>query len=185
MTLGEIMTDNDILRLSREAGFLHSALTYTEKIVFDASFRPYCEEDLCGLYGKNYTCPPSSGTPEQMEARVRAYKRALVVSSEWHIEDLSLQNEIDSAREWHNSAMLCLIGKFKREGLDGLMIGAGACTLCKPCRLTLGKPCASPDIRYSCMAAYCIHVKLLADECNMNYDYTDGILPFFGLYVFN
>ena len=40
-------------------------------------------------------------------------------------------------------------------------------------------------MQYSCMAAYCIHVKKLAEDCGMNYDYKDGILPFFGMYVFD
>ena len=47
-----------------------------------------------------------------------------------------------------------------------------------------GKPCRFPEFRYSCMSAYCIYVKKLAEACGMVYDYKDGILPYFGMYVF-
>lgn len=182
---GEKASDDAILKLAAEFGFLQSSLICTDKLVFDASFRPYCEEDVCGLYGKNHTCPPICGTPQEMEDKVRAYKKALVVRTAWHIEDLSVEALIDEARDKHNSAMMKLTERLRADGHDGLMIGAGACTLCRPCRAVLGKPCAFPNWRYSCMAAYCIHVKRLAEECNMVYDYKDGILPFFGLYAFN
>ena len=43
----------------------------------------------------------------------------------------------------------------------------------------------APDMMYSCMSAYCIFAKKLAEDCNMNYDYKDKILPFFGMYVFD
>ena len=33
--------------------------------------------------------------------------------------------------------------------------------------------------------ANCIFVKKLAKDCNMNYDYKNKILPFFGMYVFD
>ena len=39
------------------------------------------------------------------------------------------------------------------------MIGASGCSLCTPCALAEGLPCRFPDLRYSCMSAYCIFVK--------------------------
>ena len=111
------MNRTEIIEMANAEGFHDAEIIDTDKIVFDALFRPYCEENLCGQYG--------------------------------------------------------------------VMIGASGCTLCKPCKLTSGEPCAFPDMMYSCMAAYCIWVKKLAEDCNMNYDYKDKILPFFGMYVFD
>ena len=37
--------------------FSAAAVVDTADIVFDPSFRPYCEENLCGQYGANYSCP--------------------------------------------------------------------------------------------------------------------------------
>ena len=179
------MKETEIIKLSLAEGFKQAEIIETEKIVFDAAFRPYCEENLCGQYGVNYSCPPDCGTPDQMKQKVLAHKKALVVSTEWEIEDFSQTDKLKEAKSLPNAAMLSLIKKLKTDGHDGFMIGASGCTLCKPCKLTSGDPCAFPDMMYSCMSAYCIYVKKLAKDCNMNYDYKNKILPFFGMYVFD
>ena len=47
------------------------------------------------------------------------------------------------------------------------------------------KPCRYPDLYYSCMSAYCIFVRRLAEQCGMEYDCGPGLLAFFGMYVFD
>ena len=47
------------------------------------------------------------------------------------------------------------------------------------------EPCVFPDLMYSCMSAYCIFVKKLADTCGMEYTPGDGLIAFFGMYVFD
>ncbi len=182
---GGAMTDLEIKELSLSEGFYQAEIISTDRIVFDASFRPYCEENLCGQYGINHSCPPACGTPEEMKQRVLAHKKALVVCTRWEIEDFSQTERIKEVKTSHNNAMFRVIKKMREQGHNGLMIGSSGCTLCKPCKLGLGEKCNHPELMYSCMSAYCIYVKKLAEECNMNYDYKDGILPFFGMYIFD
>lgn len=179
------MTDFEIIKVALGEGFHGAEIIDTEKIVFDEAFRPYCEENLCGQYGANYSCPPDCGTPEQMKRRVLAHKRALVVSTEWEIENFTDKEKIKVAKKSHNDAMFRVIKKLRCDGHNGFMIGASGCTLCQPCKITKGEPCSFPDLRYSCMSAYCIYVKKLAEDSGLNYDYKNGILPFFGVYVFD
>lgn len=179
------MNKAEIIALSLAEGFHGAEIVDTEQIVFDAAFRPYCAENLCGQYGANYSCPPDCGTPEQMKQKVLAHKKALVVTTEWKIEDFSQTERFKEAKNFHNAAMFRLIPKLKAEGHDGFMIGASGCSLCKPCKRMSGEPCEHPELMYSCMSAYCIYVKKLAETCRMNYDYRNKILPFFGMYVFD
>lgn len=58
------MKNNLMIDMALKEGFSDAALVDTDDIVFDASFRSYCEENLCGQYGANYSCPPSCGTPK-------------------------------------------------------------------------------------------------------------------------
>ena len=51
--------------------------------------------------------------------------------------------------------------------------------------MTQGEKCRFPEFQFSCMSAYCIFVKKLADVCGMDYDCGPGLLPFFGMYVFD
>ena len=179
------MDKNEIIELSLSEGFHQAEIINTEKIIFDAVFRPYCEENLCGQYGANHSCPPGCGTPEQMKKRVLSHKKALVLQTERKIEDFTQTDKLKEAKTLHNAAMLRVIKKMRAEVYNGVMIGASGCSLCKPCKLVNGEPCAYPDTMYSCMSAYCIYVKRLAEDCGMNYDYKDGILSFFGMYVYN
>ena len=176
------MTDDQIIQLAYGEGFAAAAVTDTDKIVFDPAFRPYCAENLCGQYGVNHSCPPDCGTPEEMKARVLAHRKALVLQSIWEISDFSDQPAIKAAKRAHNEAEIRLIRQLRAQGCDGLIVGASGCALCSPCAK---KPCRFPDYQYSCMSAYCVFVKKLADLCGMEYDCGDGLLAFFGMYIFD
>lgn len=179
------MTENEIMQEALAQGFSAAAVVDTGKIVFDPAFRPYCAENLCGQYGANYSCPPTCGSPEEMRAKVLAYRRALFLQSEWQVPDLSDKKQWHTCKDAHNAAMHTLLAKLRGAGLVGFMIGASACTLCRPCRMGRGEACPYPQKRFSCLSAYCIYVKHLAEECHIRYDYQNGILPFFGMYVFD
>lgn len=172
-------------RYAAEEGFAAAAVANTEDIVFDPSFRPYCQENLCGQYGINYSCPPDCGTPEEMKQRILAHKKALVLQTIWEISDYSDKPALKKAKAAHNAGTIRLVKRLRAEGLDGLIVGSGGCALCSPCVLPEGGPCRFPDLRYSCMSAYCIFVKKLADRCGLEYDCGNGLIALFGMYVFD
>lgn len=179
------MTDNEMIVLAEDAGFAAAAVVDTGAIVFDPMFRPFCAENLCGQYGVNYSCPPDCGTPEEMKRRVLAHKKALVLQTIWEIPDLTDKKVIRHAKQTHNAAAIRLMQRLRRDGHPGFLVGASGCALCSPCALKNGQPCAYPDLRYSCMSAYCIFVRKLAEHCGMEYDCGEGLIAFFGMYVFD
>ena len=174
-----------IIQQAKELGFDNAVAVKTSEIVFDPSFRPYCEDNYCGQFAANYCCPPFCGTPDEMKERVLKYQNAVLLQMQFEIKDFSQKDKLKQAKNKHNGAMIKIIKKLKENGVDCLMMGSGGCSLCTPCNLSLSKPCPFVDLRYSCMSAYCVFVKKLAESCNINYDYKDGILPFFGLIAVN
>lgn len=100
------MTEQTMIDLALQERFAAAVMVDTKDIVFDPIFRPCCEENLCGQYGVNYTCPPDCGSPEEMEARVRAHKRALVLQTIWEIPDPSDNAATKQAKKAHNAAQL-------------------------------------------------------------------------------
>lgn len=180
-----MMHNEDILNLAYAEGFAAAAFIDPQEIVFDPSFRPYCEENLCGQYGVNHSCPPDCGSPNEMKARLLAHKKALVLQTIWEISDYSDAPAIKQAKGAHNAAEIRLVKKLREMGHDGIIVGASGCALCSPCARKLGEPCRIPEFKYSCMSAYCIFVKKLADACGMEYTPADGLLAFFGMYVFD
>ena len=178
------MKDEYLVACAVEEGFAGAAVISTDQIVFDPAFRPYCEENLCGQYGVNYTCPPGCGSPEEMKQKLLAHKKALVLQTMWE-GDYSDGPAMKQGKSVHNAAAVRLLKRLRRAGCEGFLVGVSGCSLCKPCRMGKGEPCAFPDLRWSCMSAYCIFVKKLADTCGLEYTPGDGIIAFFGMFVFD
>lgn len=179
------MTWEEMTSMAAEEGFAAAVVTDTKDIPFDPSFRPLCAENLCGKYGVNYSCPPDCGTPDEMRARIQAHRHALVLQTIWEIADYSDSKAIKAAKKEHNAATLRLLGRLRRADVPGFPVGASGCALCETCAITEKKPCRYPDLYYSCMSAYCIFVRRLAEQCGMEYDCGPGLLAFFGMYVFD
>lgn len=98
-----------------------------------------------------------------------------------------IENPLDDsltkpAKGKHNKLTREWIGK---AGMPGLMIGASGCNLCDPCAIVDGQPCRFPKQKFSCMSAYCIFVRDLAEKCGMDYDCGPGIVAFFSMYCFS
>ena len=179
------MTWEEMTSIAAEEGFAAAVVTDTKDIPFDPSFRPLCAENLCGKYGVNYSCPPDCGTPDEMRARIQAHRHALVLQTIWEIADYSDSKAIKAAKKEHNAATLRLLGRLRRADVPGFPVGASGCALCETCAIVEHEPFRYPDLYYSCMSAYCIFVRRLAEQCGMEYDCGPGLLAFFGMYVFD
>lgn len=177
------MTDQQLIDAALAEGFAAAAVVNTDQIPFDPSFRPYCAENLCGQYAVNYSCPPDCGSFEEMRDRVLARRRALVLQSIWEISDYSDAPAIKQAKSTHNGAAIALMKKLCAAEVPGFLVGASGCALCSPCMAKSGQPCRFPDLRYSCMSAYCVFVRKLCERCGLEYDCGPGLLGFFGMYV--
>ena len=179
------MTWEEMTSMAAEEGFAAAVVTDTKDIPFDPSFRPLCAENLCGKYGANYSGPPDCGTPDEMRVRIQAHRHALVLQTIWEIADYSDSKAIKAAKKEHNAATLRLLGRLRRADVPGFPVGASGCALCETCAIVEKKPCRYADLYYSCMSAYCIFVRRLAEQCGMEYDCGPGLLAFFGMYVFD
>ena len=179
------MTDQELTDLALNAGFSGAHVVNTGDLVFDPSFRPYCAQNLCGQYGANYSCPPDCGSPEQMKEKILAHRKALVMESIWEITNYQDKPAIKKGKATHNHWQLQILDAARSQGLEGFLVGASGCSLCTPCRIKTGEPCAFPDLRWSCMSAYCIYVKKLADLCGMAYDSGPGHVSFYGMFVYD
>lgn len=176
------MTESEMVALAQTEGFC-AAVIDTGEIEFDPQFRDFCAENLCGKYGANYSCPPDCGSPEEMRRRILAYPRALVFQSVWPLPDVQDSAAVRDAKRRHNLGMLRVIDRLRAEGHGGLMAGASNCILCARCAILDRKPCPFPDRRFSCLSAYCIFVRKLAERCGMEYVTEPGTIAFFGLYA--
>lgn len=179
------MNNQELINLALQEGFEKAAVVKTSDIPFDFSFRKYCAADVCGMYGKNYSCPPDCGSPEEMRQRVINKSKALVLQSVWKIQCIEDELIVRNARFRHNAMSIEVLGRLQEMKYNGFLIGASYCMLCGDCKLMKNQLCPHEDIRYSCLSAYCICAKGLAEMCDMQYEIKDCNVSFFGLYVYD
>lgn len=178
------MTDQPLLALAEAEGF-QAAMIAPGDIPTDPKFRAFCEENLCGHYGANYSCPPDCGSPEALHEALLAEEQALVVSAVWEIGSYANKDAVRHARLSHNAAVLRLMEQLRKLGFEGFCAGYNGCPLCTPCKRQEGQPCAHPDRRISCLSAYCVDVAQLAGRCGLPFAWEDQRLHLFGLLAFH
>ena len=61
-----------------EAEGCRAGITKVEDIQFEPEFRKACEANSCGNYGKCWMCPPDAGPIDELIARAKTYRYALV-----------------------------------------------------------------------------------------------------------
>ena len=177
------MQEHEIIKLAEEMGFT-AAYIDTADVVQDPSFRKFCEDNLCGKYNANYSCPPDCGTVDEVQQRLKAGKRALVLQSIWEIGSYDNKDEIQKSKKTHNAAILRFTETLRQAGHKGFCLGYGGCPLCDPCKRVNNEPCAHPEQKISCMSAYCIDVAKLAEKCGLEFAWVPEKLFLFGMYIF-
>lgn len=178
------MTDKELINLAKSEGFT-AVLTTPDKLPIDPKFRVYCEENLCGNYNANYSCPPDCGTVEELQKKVLAEDKVLVIQTIWDIAGYEDKAAIQRAKESHNAAALRLMEKIRQNGYSGFCSGYNGCHLCTPCKRRKNLPCIHPDLRISCLSAYCVDVAELAKRCNLPFAWSKEKLHLFGTIAFH
>ena len=153
----------DLIETAKELGFSDAAIMDTKDLVFKPEYRVFCEENRCGNYDLNPACPPESGTVEEMKKHAMKYEKALVLQT---MQEYSM--DFKKAKVAHNKLTEALAERMKEDGKTDLLL------------MTAG-----PYKHNSCMSAYCIFVRELTEKCGMEYNCGDGLLAFFGMYVFD
>ena len=74
------MTEKELIELAQDEGFTAVLIT-PDRIPIDPKFRIYCEENHCGKYNSNYSCPPDCGTVEELKQKILAEDKVLVIQT--------------------------------------------------------------------------------------------------------
>lgn len=177
------MTNQELLKLAKDAGIDKAAIVNANDLIFEYEFRKYCEMNNCGNYGKNYGCPPDCGTPEEMEAKACAYNKALILQTIQPVDDITAAEETGPLKKKHNLRVRGFMDHLAELGVDGLPIMAGPCSQCKICAKENGEPCRFPQRVASCLSAYGINVAKLCETCKIPWDYGKHKVGFFAIYM--
>lgn len=180
----------DMKIVSEEASkekFSRVALIPAKEIVCQKGLRVFCEENRCGQFGRNHSCPPECGTEEEMAERLTRYDKALILVNAFEVKNALDGGETTPLKKQHSQKSRRFIKRLTKEGTlpdGGLMILAGPCSFCPECTLPEGKPCAYPKEQASCLSAYSINVMKLTEAAGFELSWELTQVTFVALYLF-
>ena len=171
------MNNEELLEAAKEAGFEHYGLLDIKTVHLLPQVREMCKKNTCGMYGKNWGCPPGCGTLKECEEKVSRFSEGLIVQTVGKLEDSFDFEGITEAGDKHKERFIMLRDILNNNYKEVLPLGAGACTICKECTYP-NEPCRFKDKAISSMEAYGILVSDLCKDNGVAYYYGPDTISF-------
>lgn len=169
-----------------ELGFDSAAVIEANKIVTDICFRKMCEDNLCGLYGKCWMCPPDIGEINLLIEETKKFSHAFVYKKTYSLEDGFDVEGMWRAKDNHRKLSRKIRVFFESLNIkEKLFLGTGGCGICKECAKKTNEVCRYPNLAISSLEAYGIDVAQLAESAGMKYISGYNTVSYFGLVLFN
>ena len=150
------------------------------KIPFAPELRALCEQNACGNYGRCWTCPPLCGDVDALSAKVRAYRRALIFSKIYRLEDSFDIEGMRTGRLDFGRLTRAVQAWARKHAAAPLVLSAGGCALCERCAAPDDLPCRHPEDALLSLEACGIEVSRLAAQCGVNYINGPNTVTYFG-----
>ena len=145
-----------------------SAFLSPESITFSQDVRDACEANLCGMYGKCWTCPPGVGAWQELRDHYQKFSNAFVFTTKHELEDsFDIEGMIDG-RIAHTSTERAIESVLFGQSERFEICGAEGCSLCEKCTYP-DAPCRNPGLAHHSMEATGINVVKLAADNGIHY----------------
>jgi len=152
-------------------------------LVFSADMHDYCKTNVCGNYGKSWTCPPACESIEEQKKKILSGNKVLVFTTKHSIEDSFDYEGMDRGRKWH-TLLTCEV---KRQFNDAVVYGAGRCPVCGILEgkdeCSFPNPCPFPQKKIGSMEAAGINVTELSKTAGIAYNNGPDTVTFFSMVV--
>lgn len=160
-----------------------SAFVDVRDIPFTEKAASYCKANLCGRYGKSWSCPPALGDFNTLMTGALKYNKAFVFSHKGYIESFSDEKAMDSLRDETMEILFTFCERLKEKNIGHLALGCGSCNFCKECTYP-HSPCRYPEKAIPPMEAYGIDVAALCEKTGMSYMAEDNEVTFFCMILY-
>lgn len=161
------LTDAELERQAREDyGFTTVAPLKTEKLRLRADVRAMCTPDKCRMCGHTWTCPPGCGPLEEIDPKIRRFRRGLLLV---HVADLADERDYATMRrtgEIHKDAVMRFYANVLGTYPDAVALSAGSCSFCRDCTYP-DDPCRYPEFAYPSLEACGMMVSDVCEACGV------------------
>lgn len=173
-----LLTENEI----QDLGIHQVSYIDAKEIKYYQWVRDLCEENKCGHFNKNWSCPPAHGSVEECEKICSKYDNAMVFTGKY-----KLRREVDYR------SMVKAYGEFREltENLDKNLsnkledykvFSIGSCKVCEKC--SYPDPCRFPERLYPAVEAMGINVSELTKLAKVNYAEENLTIIYIGMVLF-
>lgn len=176
-TEGQKPDIEELLALSKEAGFTYAAELSMDSLEFREEVREMCSADKCRNYGKSWSCPPAVGSVERAAERAGAYRRGIIVQTEGALADSFDMTGTAALMKKHKSCFETLVRQIRHFYPGCLPMGAGTCRVCRACTYP-DRPCRHPEKMIASMEAYGLLVSDVAIKSGLKYNYGENTMCF-------
>jgi predicted metal-binding protein len=166
---------------------LHELFDDAKKILlssvpFRSEVRKLCEQNMCGKFGKTWTCPPAVGPLAELQSQLSQYPRVMVFSKVYQLTDSFDWEGMESGVKDFQSKVLQLKKKLKSRDpdLNAIVLGAGACCICDNCTYEQQLPCRNPEHAIVSVEACGIDVMEMMKENGMRYNNGANTVTYIG-----
>ena len=164
-------------QIAKDAGFKLFAPVDAATIELKQEVRDMCAMNTCGMYGKNWACPPACGDLDECREKVSKYKWGIIVQTSGQLEDSLDFEAIMDIQQEHQENFAAMLEPM-REAFPGMLpLGAGTCTICAKCAYP-DKPCRFPEKRISSVEAYGMVVNEFAVKNGLKYNYGPNTMTY-------
>ncbi|MBQ3954303.1 MAG: DUF2284 domain-containing protein, partial [Clostridia bacterium] len=107
--------DEKLEKTALGLGATHASAIPVDLVETEESFRALCEKNVCGNYGRSWTCPPRVGEIHELMAELREFDRVLVFQTVSDLEDSYDFEGMMEAGERHNRLTDALRAEIRKE----------------------------------------------------------------------
>lgn len=171
------MKSNELLFAAENVGFEYYGILNVSTIRLLPEVRNMCRSNSCGMYGKNWSCPPGCGTLEECRIRISRFETGLIVQTVSQIDDSFDIEGMMKSENKHKSRFMKLWNILGEKYDEILPLGTGACTICEKCTYP-SAPCRFKNKAVSSLESYGILVSQLCTDNGLAYYYGLGTISY-------
>jgi len=149
---------------------LETCLEFDPRLMVpEERIRAFCLENKCGNHGGNYTCPPYTGSIDEIKEKLESFQHGLLLQYSRYVDVKGDRKGVIRTRTDFHSCVLHMEEMLGASGIDHMwgMIG-GNCGLCAVCKARSKEPCLYPEKARISMEAAAIDVLGLLEKLNLD-----------------
>lgn len=156
------------------------------KIPFRSEVRKLCKQNMCGNFGKSWTCPPAVESPEALQIQLSQFNKVMIVNKVYKLSDSFDWEGMQSGARDFQSKILKLKRKIRQTDPDVhfIALGAGICGICDTCTYEEQLPCRNPSDAIVSVEACGIDVMDMLKETGLSYNNGTNTVTYVGAVFF-